>query len=61
MTRPWGSMPSYSMRDLAMKKRCGMMTQLVEGRLSEFGEDFFSSLGQQIAVVDDYAYVGVEF
>ena len=44
-----------------MKKLCGMMTWLGRERLSEFGEDFFSSLDRQIAVVDDYAYVGVDF
>lgn len=61
MTRPWGSMPLYSMRDPAMKKWCGMMTRLGGGRLSEFGEDFFSWLGWEITVVDDYAYAGVDF
>lgn len=61
MTQPWGSMPSYSMRDLAMKKCCGMMTWLGGGRLPEFGEDFFSWLDRQIAVVNDYAYARVDF
>lgn len=44
-----------------MKKWCGMMTWLGGGRFPEFGEDFFYCLDRKIAVVDDYAYVGVDF
>ena len=61
MTWPWGSMPSYSMRDPAMRKWCGMLTRLGGGRLFEFGDDFFSWLDRKIAVVDDYAYADVDF
>ena len=42
VTWPWGSIPSYSLRDPAMKKWCAMMTWLGGGRFPEFGEDFFS-------------------
>ena len=44
-----------------MKKWCGMMTRLGGGRLPQFGEDFFSWLDWKIAVVDDYAYAGIDF
>lgn len=58
---PWGYMPSYSMQGPTIKKLCGMSTRLSGGRILEFGDDFFSWLDQQIAVVDDYAYVGMNF
>ena len=59
--RPWATIPSFTVRDLAMLKWLGLIVQLGGGRQPHFSEDFFSQLDQDVLVVDDYGYVGIDF
>ena len=59
--RPWAAMPSFTARDPTMLKWSGLLVQLGGGHQSHFGEDFFSRLDQDILVVDDYGYAGIDF
>lgn len=44
-----------------MLKWLGLHSRLGGGRQPHFTEDFFSQLDQDILVVDDYGYVGIDF
>ena len=59
--RPWAAVPSFIARDPAMLKWLGLLIQLGGGRQPHFLEDFFSRLDQDILVVDDYGYAGIDF
>ena len=59
--RPWASMPSFLARDPAMLKWSGLLMRLGGGRQPHFSEDFFNWLDQEILIVDDYGYVGIDF
>ena len=51
--RPWATVPSFIARDPAMLKWGGCQPH--------FSEDFFSHLDQDILVVVDYGYAGIDF
>ena len=59
--RPWAIIPSFMARDLTMWKWLGLLSRLGGGRQPHFTEDFFSQLDQDILVVEDYGYVGIDF
>ena len=59
--RPWAAMPSFTAKDPAMLKWLGLLIRLGGGRQPHFLEDFFSHLDQDILVVDDYGYAGIDF
>lgn len=59
--RPWAAIPSFTARDLAMLKWLGLLVQLGGGQHTHFSEDFFSRLDQDLLMVDDYGYVGIDF
>lgn len=59
--RPWAAVSSFSARDPAMLKWSGLLVRLGGGRQPHFFEEFFSRLDQEILVVDDYGYVGIDF
>ena len=59
--RPWAAVPSFTARDTAMLKWSGLLVRLGSGRQPHFSEDFFSRLDQDILVVDDYGYAGIDF
>ena len=59
--RPWATVPSFTARDPAMLKWSGLLVQLGGSRQPHFSEDFFSCLDQDILVMDDYGYVGIDF
>ena len=59
--RPWATIPSFTMRDLAMLKWYGLLTRLSGGRQPHFSEDFFNRLDQDMLMVDDYGYAGIDF
>lgn len=59
--RPWATMPSFSTKDPAMLKSLGLLVRLGGGHQPHFSEDFFSRLDQEILVIDDYGYAGIDF
>ena len=59
--RPWVAIPSFTARDLTMLKWLGLLTSLGGGRQPHFLEDFFSHLDQDMLMVDDYGYAGIDF
>ena len=59
--RPWAAVPSFTARDPAMVKWSSLLVRLGGGRQPHFLEDFFSRLDQDILVVDDYGYAGIDF
>jgi hypothetical protein len=59
--RLWAAVPSFTARDPAMLKWSGLLIRLGGGRQPHFLEDFFSHLSQDILVVDDYGYAGIDF
>ena len=59
--RPWATVPSFIARDPAMLKWSGLLVRLGGGHQPHFSEDFFSRLDQDILVVDDYGYAGINF
>ena len=59
--RPWAAMPSFTARDPAMLKWLGLLVRLGGSCQPHFGEDFFSRLDQDILVMDDYGYAGIDF
>jgi hypothetical protein len=59
--RPWAAVPSFIARDPAMLKCLGLLVRLGGSRQPQFSEDFFSCLDQDILVVDDYGYAGIDF
>ena len=44
-----------------MLKWSGLLIRLGGGRQPHFSEDFFSRLDQDVLVVDDYGYAGIDF
>lgn len=44
-----------------MLKWSGLLVRLGGGRQPHVSEDFFSRLDQDILVVDDYGYAGIDF
>jgi hypothetical protein len=44
-----------------MLKWLGLLTRLGGGRQPPFSEDFFSRLDQDMLMVDDYGYAGIDF
>ena len=44
-----------------MWKWSGLLSRLGGGRQPHFTEDFFSQFDQDILLVNDYGYVGIEF
>lgn len=59
--RPWASIPSFTARDPTMLKRSGLLIRLGGGQQPHFSEDFFSHLDQELLVIDDYGYAGIDF
>ena len=59
--RPWAAVLSFTARDPTMLKWSGLLVRLGGSRQPHFGEDFFSCLDQDILVVDDYGYTGIDF
>lgn len=59
--RPWAVFPSFTVRDLVMLKWSGLLMQLGGERQPHFSEDFLSRLDQDMLMVDDYGYVGIDF
>jgi hypothetical protein len=59
--RPWAAIPLFTPRDPAMLKWLGLLVQLGGGWHPHFLEDFFNRLDQNMLVVDDYGYVGIDF
>ena len=59
--RLWATVPSFSARDPTMLKLSSLLVRLGGRRQPHFSEDFFSRLDQEILVVDDYRYVGINF
>ena len=59
--RPWATVPSFTARDPAMLKWSGLLVRLGGNRQPHFSEDFFSRLDQELLVVDDYRYAGIDF
>ena len=59
--RLWVVVPSFTARDPAMLKWSSLLVRLGGGRQPHFSEDFFSCLDQDILVVDDYGYAGIDF
>ena len=59
--RPWAAMPSFTTRDPTMLKWLGLLARLGGGRQPHFSEDVFSHLNQEILVMDDYGYAGIDF
>ena len=59
--RPWATVPSFSARDPIMLKWLGLLVRLGGGRQTQFFEEFISRLDQEILVVDDYGYAGIDF
>ena len=53
--------PSFSAKDPAMLKWSGLLMRLGGGHQPHFSEEFFSRLDQEILVVDDYGYAGIDF
>ena len=44
-----------------MLKWSSLLVRLGGGRQPHFSEDFFSRLDQDLLMVDDYGYVGIDF
>jgi hypothetical protein len=59
--RLWAIVPSFIARDPAMLKWSGLLVQLGGRSKLHFFEDFFSHLDQDIFIVDDYGYAGIDF
>ena len=59
--RSWAAMPSFTARDPAMLKWSGLLVRLGGRCQPHFSEDFFSFLDQDILIVDDYGYAGIDF
>ena len=59
--RPWATIPSFTTKDPAMLKWLGLLVRLGGGRKPHFSKDFFSCLDQDVLVVDDYGYAGIDF
>ena len=59
--RPWAAIPSFIARDLTMLKWSGLLIWLGGGRQPHFSEDFFSHLDQDMLMVDDCGYMGIDF
>ena len=57
----WAAIPLFIVRDSTMLKWLGLLSRLGGGRQPHFTEDFFSRLDQDILVVDDYGYAGIDF
>ena len=57
----WAAISSFTARDPTMLKWSGLLSRLGGGRQPHFTEDFFIQLDQDILVVDDYGYAGIEF
>ena len=58
---PWPAMPSFTARDPTMLKWSGLLVQLGGRHQPNFSEDFFSRLDQDILIMDDYGYAGIDF
>ena len=59
--RLWAIVPSFIARDPTMLKWSGLLVRLGGGHQPHFSEDFFSCLDQDILVMDDYGYAGIDF
>ena len=59
--QPWDTIPSFTARDSTMLKWLGLLTRLSGGRQPHFLEDIFSRLDQDMLMVDDYGYAGIDF
>lgn len=59
--RLWAAIPSFIARALAMLKWSGLLVGLGGGQKPHFSEDFFSRLDQDVLVVKDYGYAGIDF
>jgi hypothetical protein len=58
---PWATIPSFIARVLTMLKWSGLLVWLGGGWQPHFSEDFFNRLDQDLLMVDDYGYVGIDF
>ena len=59
--RPWAAIPSFTARDPDMLKWSSLLMRLGGGHQPHFSEEFLSRLDQEILVVDDYGYAGIDF
>ena len=59
--RPWAAIPSFIARDPTMLKWSGLLLWLGGRRQPHFLEDFFSRFDQDMLMVDDYGYAGIDF
>jgi hypothetical protein len=59
--RPWDAIPSFTTRDPAMLKWFGLLVWPGVERQPHFSEDFFNRLDQDLLMVDDYGYAGIDF
>ena len=59
--RLWAAVPSFIARDPTMLKWLGLLVRLGGSRQPHFSKDFFSRLDQDILVMDDYGYAGIDF
>ena len=59
--RPWVAIPSFIARDPAMLKWLGFLVRLGGGQQPHFSEDFFIQLDQDLLMLNDYGYAGIDF
>jgi hypothetical protein len=59
--RPWNLIPSFTARDPAMLKWSGLLVRLGSGRWPHFSEYLFSQLDNDLLMIDDYGYMGINF
>ena len=58
--QPRVAIPSFTARDPIMLKWSGLLTWLGDGRQPHFSEDLFSRLDQDMLMMDDYGYAGID-
>ena len=59
--KPWAVIPLFIARDPAMLKWSGLLVWLGARWQPHISKDFFSRLDQDVLVVDDYGYTGIDF
>ena len=59
--RPWVAIPSFTVRDPTMLKWSGFLVHMGGGWKPHFSKDFSNHLDQDVLVVDDYGYAGIDF
>lgn len=59
--RPWATIPSFTATDSAMLKWSSLLVRLGGGQQPHFSKDFFCCLDQELLVIDDYGYAGIDF